>query len=185
MAAAAIGAALGGSTLSGAFGLGQQALSNKGALDVQNSQNDFNRWNVQNREKAFTEQGLPRFAAYGNQPNLPNTFTHMGGNNFARTGINGQSFNVSNGLMPQLFNMYNSNVNSYRSRGTNTFSQGSQTHPYINTANGVAQTNPTTSPSMMGNSMGTQTQVQDIPPSPQEQALRILQDFKAGTNYFR
>lgn len=47
------------------------------------------------RESAYTENGLPRYMAYGNNnPYQPSTYQHLGGTNYARTGYMGSALNT-------------------------------------------------------------------------------------------
>nr|WPV63556.1 MAG: hypothetical protein [Wufeng shrew picorna-like virus 26] len=105
--AAAAAALLGGTTLSGAFNLGGQALQNSGNLNAVNSQNDFNRWAIQNREKAFTDLGLPSAYAYmGQTPQIPQTISRLSGYNWGRTGINGNFISGKDTTMRQKMGFY-------------------------------------------------------------------------------
>lgn len=56
---------------------------------------------MQQRENAFTSNGLPSFMAYQNNSSLPNytpqSYTHTGGRNYLRTGVVGHDFKGQTG----------------------------------------------------------------------------------------
>lgn len=81
--------------ISGGFNTLNNVLSNNSNQAIQQMRNEQERWNYQNRENAFTSQGLPSFLAYtggGGINNVPQTYSHLGGSNWQRTGVMGRDF---------------------------------------------------------------------------------------------
>lgn len=83
----------------GLMNIGNNVYSQGQANARLDKQLDFNKWNIQNREGAFTEAGLPRMMAYGG--NMPRAQTHLGGNAYMDTGFAGQINNSRNTMMQQ------------------------------------------------------------------------------------
>lgn len=83
-----------GSIPSGLMNIGNNVYSQGQANERQQRQLDFDKWSIQNRERAFTSQGLPSLMAYGGS--MPRAQTHMGGNAYMDTGFVGQKFNSQN-----------------------------------------------------------------------------------------
>lgn len=81
--------------IAGGFNTLNNYLSNNSQQQIQRMRNEQEQWNYKNREAAFTSQGLPSFLAYsgaGAMNNLPQVYSHLGGSNYQRTGMFGQSF---------------------------------------------------------------------------------------------
>lgn len=90
--------------MAGGFNTLNSWLSNQNQLNLQDKINAQQKWNFQNREKAFTENGLPSFMAYnGGMQNMPQTMSHLGGTTYQRTGVLGNSFRgAGHSMMQQM-----------------------------------------------------------------------------------
>jgi hypothetical protein len=83
--------------IAGGFNTANNWMSNQTQLNIARLNNEQQKWNFQNREQAYTEAGLPRFLSYQSGGNdlggmVPQTYSHLGGSNFQRTGVMGGSF---------------------------------------------------------------------------------------------
>lgn len=83
---------------------GKQAYNQNRIDSRQQADINYNKWNITNRESAFTDSGLPRFMAYqgANSQSMPQARSHLGGNSYIDTGYVGQKNNSTNTSMQQM-----------------------------------------------------------------------------------
>jgi len=69
--------------------LGTAKIQSDTALKTQSISNEFQKSILDRGEKAFTDEGLPKFLYYSGTGPTPNTLYHLGGNNFYEgSGVN-------------------------------------------------------------------------------------------------
>lgn len=123
---ASLAVAAGGSFMQSAATLGSSlgaaAMQRETTMESQQKSQNFQREMVSRGENAFEQSGLPKFMYYSGTDNGPNTFTHLGGNNYAETtGVNSNLPYYSSSPFQQIYHGGKPNLSALNNTRTVNF----------------------------------------------------------------